>query len=378
MATGRARLEPADATAVPRSPVVPTRFTNPNSRMRVATNATIPSAMPRAGEPGGDGSVIGDRVARVGRIGRATGPADQVGGHLDERALEPRIGGIRQQPIEGARRVRDEIDVERADPLLEDAPHRLAEVGDDPHQGQPGKPIGPDGTVVGGQQDLVLGGRQLMVDAEVAEIEERVAHPGVFPVDDPDPRAVVDEVRVEQVVVARPQLDRVRQEGHLDPAADRRGRVVRRRDGDPARERQRPIRLDDPKRHEQPGDRRPVVDPAQRVGDPPERLGSVDGLVADRRPDDEPRDEVALGRMNAVTSGPTPTPAAATVAACSTSRLMPSRCVSLPASRMTQRSSVPAASTRKFRFVIPPDRAVSVSSRPLISGTFWSARTRSS
>ena len=41
------------------------------------------------------------------------------------------------------------------------------------------------------------------------------------------------------------------------------------------------------------------------------------------------------GRMNAVTSGPTPTPAAATVAACSTSRLMPSRWVSLPARRMT-------------------------------------------
>ena len=52
------------------------------------------------------------------------------------------------------------------------------------------------------------------------------------------------------------------------------------------------------------------------------------------------------GRMKAVTSGPTPTPAAATVAACSTSRLMPSRYVSLPASRMTHRSVVPAAVTR--------------------------------
>ena len=107
--------------------------------------------------------------------------------------------------------------------------------------------------------------------------------------------AVVDEVRVEQVVVARPQLDRVRQEGHLDPAADRRGLVVRRRDDDATLERERPIRLDDPERHEQPGDRRPVVDPAQRIGDSPERVGLVDGLVTDRRPDDEPRDEVALG-----------------------------------------------------------------------------------
>ena len=82
--------------------------------------------------------------------------------------------------------------------------------------------------------------------------------------------------------------------------------------------------------------------------------------------------------MNAVTSGPTPTPAAATVAACSTSREMPRRWVSLPASRMTQRSSVPSASTRKFRFVIPPVRAVSVSSRPAISGTRCRAPTSSS
>ena len=71
--------------------------------------------------------------------------------------------------------------------------------------------------------------------------------------------------------------------------------LVRGRDDDAAGERQRPVRLDDPERHEQPGDRRAVVDPAERVGDAPERLRSVDGLVADRRPDDEPRDEVALG-----------------------------------------------------------------------------------
>ena len=72
--------------------------------------------------------------------------------------------------------------------------------------------------------------------------------------------------------------------------------------------------------------------------------------------------------MKAVTSGPTPTPAAATVAACSTSREIPRRWVSLPARRMTQRSDVPAALTRKFRFVIPPESATSVRSRPASSG----------
>src|SRR5690349_951034 len=80
--------------------------------------------------------------------------------------------------------------------------------------------------------------------------------------------------------------------------------------------------------------------------------------------------------MNAVTSGPTPTPAAATVAAYSTSRLMPSRCVSLPASRMTYRSGTSATVTRKLRFVIPPLSAVSVRSRPASSGIRCIAPTR--
>ena len=42
-----------------------------------------------------------------------------------------------------SRRVGDEIDIERADALLEDAPHRLAEVGHDAHQRQPRQAIGP-------------------------------------------------------------------------------------------------------------------------------------------------------------------------------------------------------------------------------------------
>ena len=48
---------------------------------------------------------------------------------------------------------------------------------------------------------------------KLPEVEERVAHAGVLPVDDPDPLAVVDEVGVEQVVVAGPQLDRRGQAG---------------------------------------------------------------------------------------------------------------------------------------------------------------------
>src|SRR5713101_642659 len=41
-----------------------------------------------------------------------------------------------------------------------------------------------------------------MVDGEIAEVEEAIAHAGVFPVDDANRRAVVDEIRVQQIVVA--------------------------------------------------------------------------------------------------------------------------------------------------------------------------------
>src|SRR6188508_3616520 len=80
--------------------------------------------------------------------------------------------------------------------------------------------------------------------------------------------------------------------------------------------------------------------------------------------------------MKAVTSGPTPTPAAATVAAYSTSRLMPSRCVSLPARRITYRSGTSATVTRKLRFVIPPLSGVSARACPASSGRRCIAPTR--
>src|SRR5438093_10232087 len=105
-----------------------------------------------------------------------------------------------------------------------------------------------------------------MVRAEVAEVEERIAHPGIFPVDDPDAPAVVDEVRVEQVVVTRPELDRVAEEGELDPTPDRLGEPELDRDRDAAGKRQGAVGLDDPERAEQAGDRRAVVDWADRVG----------------------------------------------------------------------------------------------------------------
>ena len=92
--------------------------------------------------------------------------------------------------------------------------------------------------------------------------------------------AVVDEVGVEQVVVARPERDRRGEERELDASADRGRQLVFRRDRDAARLGQGPVRLDDAQRDEQAGNGRAVVDPTERVRDASQRLGLVDGLVA--------------------------------------------------------------------------------------------------
>ena len=194
---------------------------------------------------------------------------------------KPASAALREEPVEVLVGVRDEVDVEGADPLLEDAPHRLAEVGHDPHQeisaGQaaPGAHV----AVVGRQQDRVLVRRQLVVDAEVAQVEERVAHPGVLPVDDPDPLAVVDEVGVEQVVVAGAQLDRAARRASSIRRPIASAELVLGRDRHATGDRQRPVGLDDPERDEQARDGRAVVDAADRVGHPAERLRLVDRLV---------------------------------------------------------------------------------------------------
>ena len=105
-------------------------------------------------------------------------------------------------------RVGHEVHVERADPLLKHAPHRLAEVGHDPHEVDPCQTRGTGRSLVRLQEDGVLGRREAVVDREVPEIEERIPEARVLPVEDPDPVPVVDEIGIEQVVVAGPDLDR--------------------------------------------------------------------------------------------------------------------------------------------------------------------------
>ncbi len=55
---------------------------------------------------------------------------------------------------------------------------------------------------VGGQQEAVLLQPEVVIDRKVRQVEEPVPHACVLPIDDADV-AVVDEVGVQQVVVAR-------------------------------------------------------------------------------------------------------------------------------------------------------------------------------
>ncbi len=57
------------------------------------------------------------------------------------------------------------------------------------------------------ERALVVG-RELAVRREVGEVEERGREAGIVPVDQPQPLAVVDEVRGQEVVVAEHDLDR--------------------------------------------------------------------------------------------------------------------------------------------------------------------------
>ena len=114
-----------------------------------------------------------------------------------ERRLETGLGGRAPQPLEVLIGVGHEVEVELRDRLLDDSPHRLPEVGHEAHERQRPRV----GGAVGLEQRALAVLVERVVDREVRQVEERVAHPGVLPVHDPDPLAVVDEVGRQQVVV---------------------------------------------------------------------------------------------------------------------------------------------------------------------------------
>ena len=97
--------------------------------------------------------------------------------------------------------------------------------------------------------------------AKFAEVEERVAHAGVLPVDEPQSDAVVDEVRVQQVVVAGP---RSRTDATaLDLVGDLFRAFIRRGHPDAVLVRGGAVRLDNTKTVEPPRKAGAVVEPTE-------------------------------------------------------------------------------------------------------------------
>src|SRR3990172_3311368 len=77
-----------------------------------------------------------------------------------------------------------EVEIESRDARLDDAPHRLAEVGHHLHQFQAREAASCNLSEIALQEDAVFSVGELMVDGEVGQVEERIAHAGVLPVED--------------------------------------------------------------------------------------------------------------------------------------------------------------------------------------------------
>ena len=164
------------------------------------------------------GEVVGDRGApdptadddHAGAGGEVAGPnhleprpGSGVGGR---RSHSARPGPRDAWPGEVPAGVPREIKVELGDDALDHAPGGLPGVGHDSHQGQGRPAFGVRRLAVVGLEQAVLGGRvELVVDGQVAEIEQPMAHSGVLPVDEDCGRRIAaagEEVGREQIVVA--------------------------------------------------------------------------------------------------------------------------------------------------------------------------------
>ena len=143
------------------------------------------------------------------------------------------------------------------------------------------------------QQRLLRRGRQAVVDGEVPQVEEEIAHAAVLVVDDPHVVAVEQEVRVQQVVVARTIGERMLGQRGLDVSGLRVDLIERRRRGDPALGRDRAIVLHDPEHGERRRDRRAGVDRPHRPHDGAEHVLALQVLLRDVGALHEPRDQRA-------------------------------------------------------------------------------------
>ena len=117
-----------------------------------------------------------------------------------------------------SRRIRVEVEVELGHGRLHHAPHRLAEVGHEAHELERLARLPRGHRRSTPRAALALRRVELVIDREVREVEEAVTHPRVLPVDDAEALAIVQEVRVQEIVVARD--GRVGRASLLDPRGD--------------------------------------------------------------------------------------------------------------------------------------------------------------
>ena len=113
-----------------------------------------------------------------------------------------------REAIQVVERVGAIVEVERRVNLRDHAPHRLAQQrrafhgAVAAHQRRVGRPA-----EIGRQHPTFLLGCELVVRSEIGEVEKRGVETGVVPIDEPQPRAVVDEVGGEKVVVREHHVD---------------------------------------------------------------------------------------------------------------------------------------------------------------------------
>jgi ADP-ribose pyrophosphatase len=210
-----------------------------------------------------------------------------------ERIPERGVGRRPLKAFEVLVRVGLEVEAELRDALLDDPPHRFAKVGHEAHEAEGGDVGRPHSAEIGLEQRHVLVLPELMVDGEVGEVEEGIAHAGVLPVDDADARPVIDEVRVQKVVVGG--LERRRTASALDLLGSLLRDVEAGREAHSVLLRGVPVDLDDAEGVEAAGDGRTLVDLAEDRRDSVDLWPGAHLLGRDRPTRDEARDEIALG-----------------------------------------------------------------------------------
>src|SRR5215467_13865935 len=122
--------------------------------------------------------------------------------HIVQQPGEVLAGEAARRAFEALHRPGPEIEVQRAGRVLDRPPQRPAVLAHQAEDPGPGDLVPQRRPVVAGDQ---LGERvqgQPALTPDVAQLETGVVVAGILVVDQPDPLAVVDEVRGEQVVVA--------------------------------------------------------------------------------------------------------------------------------------------------------------------------------